>query len=436
MNILLVFPKINYVNSDNKRKKELLYKLFGEAVSLTLPQVAASTPKGHRIEIIDENYEKLDFDVDCNFVGITCFTMAATRAYEIADEFRSRGIPVVLGGTHSTALPEEAKKHSDSVVIGEAESSWPTLIDDFKKGQLKPFYSSEGGILPELIPEPRRDLIKRKILSDGLLIKRGCPNRCEFCTISSLYSKGVRPLENVIKEINNISAKEIFIYDSNLTWHMKYNKKLFNELKKFNRRWQANGTINILGENEELLKLTKEIGLFGWFIGFESVSQKSLDNINKKHNKVEDYEKAIKKIKSYGMVIVGSFIFGFDDDTPDIFDNTLNAINDWEIEMAEFHILTPFPGTVLFNRLKNEDRILTEEWDKYTYTNVVFKPKNMSIEELFEGTRKVAKNYYSVFKIFKRFFKTLETTKNLYLSFYVLQRNFRYRERYKNQFCF
>jgi radical SAM superfamily enzyme YgiQ (UPF0313 family) len=436
MNILLVFPKINYVNDPKKRKKELLNDFFGESLSLTLPQVAASTPKGHKIEIIDENYEKLDFNVNYDLVGITCFTMSATRAYKIADEFRSKGIPVVLGGTHSTALPEEAKNHADSVIIGEAEISWPKLIEDFEKGELKPFYSLQEEINPELIQEPRRDLIKRQISSDGLLIKRGCPNRCEFCTISSLYSQGVRPLENVIKEIKNIPAKEIFIYDSNLTWHMKYNKKLFKELKNFNKRWQANGTINILGKNEELLKLTKEIGLFGWFIGFESVSQKSLDNIKKKHNKVEDYDKGIKKIKNYGMVIAGSFIFGFDDDTPDIFNNTINALNDWEIDMAEFHILTPFPGTVLFKRLKKEDRLLTEEWKKYTYANVVFKPKNMTIEELFEGTRKVAKNYYSIIKIFKRTFKALETTKNLHHSIYVLQRNFRYRERYKNQFSF
>jgi len=436
MKILLIFPKICYTDKNRKSKREILYNLFGEALSLTLPQVAACTPPGHDIEIIDENYEKLDFNIDCDLVGITCFTMSASRAYEIADEFQLRGIPVVLGGTHATALPEEAKKHADSVVIGEAEISWPKLIEDFEKGQLKPFYFLEEKIPPETIPEPRRDLIKRKIFTDGLLIKRGCPNRCEFCTISSLYSKGVRPLENVIREVNNISAKEIFIYDSNLTWHMKYNKKLFSELKKFNKRWQANGTVNILGENEELLTLAKDIGLFGWFIGFESVSQKSLDDINKKHNKVVNFGKAIKKINSHGMIIVGSFIFGFDGDTPDIFDNTIKAIDEWGIDMAEFHILTPFPGTVLFDRLKNEGRILTEEWDKYSYANVVFEPKNMSKQELFEGTRKVAKKYHSIFKIFKRTFKTLETTKSLYISYYVLQRNFRYRERFKNQFNF
>jgi radical SAM superfamily enzyme YgiQ (UPF0313 family) len=217
---------------------------------------------------------------------------------------------------------------------------------------------------------------------------------------------------------------------------MHYNKQLFSELKKFNKRWQANGTINILGEDEEILYRAKDIGLFGWFIGFESVSQESLDGINKKHNKVSNFGKAINKINSYGMIIVGSFIFGFDGDTPEIFENTINALDKWGIEMAEFHILTPFPGTVLFERLKREGRILTEEWDRYTYANVVFEPKNMTKEELFNGTRKVAKHYYSLINILKRTIKTIQNTKNLYVAYYVLQRNLRYRERFKNQFDF
>ncbi len=435
MDILLVFPKIDYTNKINT-KKEFSYKLFGEPISLTLPQVAGITPKKYNISIVDENYEPLDFNKKVNLVGITALTISATRAYEIADEYRSRGITVVLGGNHPTALPKEAKKHADSVVIGEAEISWPKLLKDFEIGKLKPFYKSTKRIPPEIIPEPRRDLINRKLYSDGLLIKRGCPNRCEFCTISSLYSKGLRPLENVINEIKKISCKLIFIYDSNLTWHMKYNTLLFEELKKFNKKWLANGTLNILGNNDEFLQITKDIGLFNWFIGFESVSQKSLNAINKKHNKVEDYARVVKKIKEYGMTIVGSFIFGFDNDTPDIFDETLNMVQNLDIDMAEFHILTPFPGTVLYKRLKKENRILTEEWNKYTYANVVFKPKNMTKEELYEGTFKVVKKYYSLSNVFKRSIKIFRATRNLYNFYYVFQRNIRYRERYKNQYNF
>jgi radical SAM superfamily enzyme YgiQ (UPF0313 family) len=216
---------------------------------------------------------------------------------------------------------------------------------------------------------------------------------------------------------------------------MEYNQGLFQALKKLDKRWQANGTINILGRDDNFLDQAKEIGLYNWFIGFESVSQKSLDSIKKTHNRVDEYDAAIKKIKDHGMVIVGSFIFGFDGDTVDIFDTTLQALQIWEVEMAEFHILTPFPGTVLFDRLKKENRILTQDWNAYTYVNVVYKPKNMTREQLYNGTRRIALQFYSLPNVAKRFLSTLKRTKNLYLSYYVLMRNLKYRERYKNQFA-
>jgi radical SAM superfamily enzyme YgiQ (UPF0313 family) len=436
MKILLVFPKVKYSPSPIKNDREVYKKLFGESISLTLPQVAASTPNEHTVEIIDENYDKLNFDCKVDLVGITCLTMTANRAYEIADIFRNIGIPVILGGNHPTSVPEEAKNHADSVVVGEAEIVWPKLLLDFKKGELKEFYIADKTISPGMIPEPRRDLLKKRYSSDGLLIKRGCPNRCEFCTISQFYGKGVRPIENVISEINKINSKTIFIYDSNLTWNMNYTKNFLRKIQDVNKNWLANATPNVLLKDDEFLKLAKDANFFCWLIGFESISQRSLDGISKKHNKVEDYISTIRKIKSYGMVIVGTFIFGFDEDTPDIFDETLKTINDLEIDMAEFHILTPFPGTVLYERLKKEGRLLTADWSKYTTTNVVFEPKNMTIEELFNGTRKVAREFHSLMKIFERFYKSLELTKSIFVSNYVLQRNLRYRERYKNQFNF
>lgn len=437
MNILLIFPKAKYAHENIKNDKEILNMIYGEAVSLTLPQVAASTPKNHDIEIIDENYEKIDFKTEnIDLVGITCLTMSSLRAYEIADKYREMGITVVLGGNHPSALPEEAKQHADSVVVGEAEKTWPELLKDFENNNLKPFYYSKKGIHPEEISPPRRDLIKRKISMNGILVKRGCPNRCEFCTVTSLFNKDIRPIDTVLREIKNIKSKNIFIYDQNLTWNMKYTRKLLCELKQFNKRWLANATIGVLGKYDEFLKLAKEANIRYWYIGFESISQKSLDDINKKHNKVEMYVSTIKKIKEKGMVINGSFIFGFDGDTPDIFKNTIDAINSWDIDMAEFHILTPFPGTALYKRLKKENRILSEAWDKYTTANVVYKPKNMSVEELFEGTRRVAKSFYSLSKIIKRSLKVLKNTNDLYLFIMVFFRNLKYRERYKKQFNF
>jgi radical SAM superfamily enzyme YgiQ (UPF0313 family) len=436
MKILLIFPKAKYCPATVKKDREVIQKLFGEAVSLTLPQVAAATPCDHKIEIVDENYENIDFNSDVDLVGITCLTMTANRAYQIADIFRNRGILVVLGGNHPSALPEEAIQHADSVIVGEAEITWPALLKDIQNGCLQRFYVSKHEIPSELIREPRRDLIKRRYYSDGLLMRRGCPNRCEFCTVTSLHSMGEKPLEKVLEEIRKISARTIFIYDQNFTWQLDYSQRLLTELKTMNKRWLANGTVNILSKNDRFLQLAQEAKLFGWYIGFESISQKSLDGVKKKVNKVEEYASVIKKIKSYGMVTVGSFVFGFDGDTPNIFDDTLDMIKKWGLEMAEFHILTPFPGTELYKRLKHEDRILTENWSKYTTANVVFEPKNMSVDDLYDGTKGIAKKFYSVSNILRRMYQTMETTKDMFISSYVLQRNFKYRERYKNQFNF
>jgi len=436
MKILLIFPKVKYSPSHIKKNREFHQKLFGEAISLTLPQVAAITPKEHSIEIVDENHETINFNSDVDLVGITCLTMTAKRAYEISDKFRAKDVPVILGGNHPTSMPEEAKKHADSVVIGEAEICWPQLLKDFEQGKMKQFYQTKESIPADLIPEPRRDLIKRRYKSDGLLIKRGCPNHCEFCTVSRFYNKEIRQLENVLNEVNSMKARTIFIYDSNLTWKLDYTKQFLKKISTYNKRWLANGTPNVLLKDDEFLTLAKDAGFFCWLIGFESVSQKSLNGINKKHNKVNQYISTVKKLKKFGMVIVGTFIFGFDDDTPNIFDETLQMINELEIDMAEFHILTPFPGTPLYQRLKKEGRILTKDWSKYTTTNVVFEPKNMSKQELFEGTRKVAKEYHRIPDIIRRFYKTMDFTNSMFISYYVLQRNLRYRDRYKNQFNF
>ena len=438
MNILLIFPKVEYHHIDLKEDKELIYKMFGEGVSLTLPQVAATTPEKHSIEIVDENYEKLDYNNLKNFdlVGITGLTMSSFRAYELADKIRSMNIPVVLGGNHPSALPEEAKKHADSVVIGEAEIIWPELLRDFEKDKLKPFYFSKKSIPPDSIPVARRDLIKRKYYVDGLLIKRGCPNRCEFCFITSIYSKSIRSMESVLNEIKNIPVRDVFILDQNLTWNMKYMKEFLKQIKHSGKRWFANGTINVLGNDDEFLQLCKDANLLYWYIGFESISQKSLNGVKKSHNKVEKYLSTIQKIKDYGMVILGSFMFGFDQDTPEIFDDTLEAIDDWGIDLAEFHIVTPYPGTALYDRLKKEGRILHEDWRRYNTANVVFQPKNMTVDELFEGTKNISKRFYTYPKIIKRSYKALETTKSTYYFYYVFQRGLQYRQRYKNQFNF
>ncbi|MCD6448154.1 MAG: B12-binding domain-containing radical SAM protein [Thermoplasmata archaeon] len=411
MRILLIFPRLEHGVTTYRDKGSPFAKLFGNPY-LSLSQVAACTPHSHEIRIIDENYEKIDFDEPWDLVGITALTMLAPRAYEIADEFRRRGVKVVLGGYHPTALPEEAKQHADAVVIGEAEEVWAEVVRDAEKGKLKPFYHGKHADMSK-IPFPRRDLMKFKPLTEGIQTSRGCPNACEFCATSVFLGRALRrrPIKHVIEELKQIPNKVIIFRDASLTLNPKYSMELFKAMKPLKKRWIANGNINLLGKNEKFLKAAREAGCISWFVGFESINPSSLKEAHKVSNKVEDYDKAIKVVRKHGMGIVGGFIFGFDNDTPDIFDATLDAVLSWEIDAAEFNILTPYPGTPLYYRLDKEGRILTKDWTKYTQAHVVYQPKNMTPKELLEGTKKVIKGFYSFEEMMKRMYGSLKIHK-------------------------
>ena len=411
MRILLIFPRLEHGVTTYKDKGSPFAKLFGNPY-LSLSQVAACTPHSHEIRIIDENYEKIDFDEPWDLVGITALTMLAPRAYEIADEFRRRGVKVVLGGYHPTALPEEAKQHADAVVIGEAEEVWAEVVRDAEKGKLKPFYNGKHADMSK-IPFPRRDLMKFKPLTEGIQTSRGCPNACEFCATSVFLGRALRrrPIKHVIEELKQIPNKVIIFRDASLTLNPKYSMELFKAMKPLKKRWIANGNINLLGKNEKFLKAAREAGCISWFVGFESINPSSLKEAHKVSNKAEDYDKAIKVVRRHGMGIVGGFIFGFDNDMPDIFDATLDAVLSWEIDAAEFNILTPYPGTPLYYRLDKEGRILTKDWTKYTQAHVVYQPKNMTPKELLEGTKKVIKGFYSFEEMMKRMYGSLKIHK-------------------------
>jgi radical SAM superfamily enzyme YgiQ (UPF0313 family) len=405
MNILLIHPKMTHGPVTYNDRGTIRAKLFSNP-EMTLPAVAATIPKEHKVRIIHENFEDIDYSNNYDLVGISCFTMFAPQVYEIADKFRSMGIPVILGGYHPSALPEEAKQHADSVVIGETEYSFPHLIKDLEKGRLQPFYKADEMVKPEDIPPLRRDLLTFQSLSDGMRITRGCPHQCEFCSITYFFKHTyrMRPIKDVIKELKSLPRKYVYIHDENLIVDLDYNKALFRAMiqEKVNKKWFANGNIYVLGKDEELLRLARESGCTGWTIGFESVIQQSLNGVKKTANQVEKYDKWIKTIRKHGMAINGLFIFGFDNDTPDVFDKTLEALDQWGIDAAEFNILTPLPGTPLFDKMERDGRILTKDWSKYTQAQVVFEPKNMTPRELYDGTKKVIKDFHRLDKMFKR----------------------------------
>ena len=439
MKILLVFPKVEHGQTTIKDKGTWNAFLFGNPI-ITLPHIATITPREYDVKIVNENYSDIDFDEDVDLVGITCYTMTAPRVYKIADEFRKRGKKVVLGGYHPTAMPDEAIQHADSVLKGEAEASWPKLLKEAENGKLKQFYEPDSNFDMADIPPIRRDLIVLNPILGAVQSTRGCSNRCEFCAISSFCKHGIkqRPVENVVEEIIKMPNKLFIFHDPHLTAKPEYARELFKEMikQKVNKSWLANGTTNVLSKiDDEFLNLAHKAGCLEWFIGFESVSQKALNGIKKTHNKVENFKKLIKRLHKHGMAVQGGIIFGFDEDTPDIFDLTLEKMHEFEIDIVEVNILTPYPGTPLYDRLEREGRIITHDWSKYNQVDVVYKPKNMTEKELWEGARKVAKEFYSVYNIVNRTVKILAITKKLH-GFLPAGGNLSYRRYYKRDFCF
>lgn len=411
MNILFIYPWPKKPKSSiylSKLKWKLFSSLASSSDDLVCQTIAAVTPKNHSIKMVDEAAEEIDFDADVDLVAITSLTVSAPRAYEIADEFRKRGKKVVLGGWHVTALPEEAKQHADSVVIGEGEETFPQLLKDLEKNNLKPFYEQERPADLNKVPIlSRKERMKYKSgpFSQNIQISKGCPVGCNFCAIS--YRKfgnihRAKSVENVIRELHTIPQKIIGFADPSLTINPKYTKHLFRELKGLNRVFSCEGNANILGRDDELLKLAADAGCTSWYVGFESVNQDTINSIGKSTNIVKNYKSIIKKIHDYGMRVEGAFIFGFDTDKPDVFDITIDTIKNWELDLIDISILTPYPGTPLFDQLDREKRILTKDWEKYDSIQVVFKPRHMTPEELLEGVQKVWDELYQPILTLKR----------------------------------
>ena len=408
-------------------KYGLFDKLFLTSFSI-LPtiharQIAAITPKKHQIIMLNERYSKINYDEDYDLVNINFTTSTAPRAYEIAKKYRKKGKKVVLSGLHVAAVPNEAKKFADSVLLGRGELNWLTLLSDLENGKLKELYPSESYKKSTKIP-PTKISLPGFVVTGAVEATRGCPYRCDFCPESNIDGGGkyfTRPVDEVIDEIRHIPQKSIMFYDSSLTINPTYTKELFQKIIPLKKRFFCNGNSNVLARDEELVKLSKEAGCVSWLVGFESVSQKTIDSIGKNSNKVSEYKKAVENIHKYKMAVIGDFIFGFDTDTKDVFKDTMSFIKDLKIDLADFCILTPFPGTPIFNKLKNQKRLITEDWKDYYLRNVVFKPKNMTKKELTDGVKNMYSEFYSTPYTVKRILRSMRL--GFYPFILVLIRN-------------
>jgi radical SAM superfamily enzyme YgiQ (UPF0313 family) len=399
MNLLLVAPKWPDLS--------LWGQIYFRFPYLSLTTLAALTDKDWGVSIVDESVESLDFSTRPDLVAISVMTPLAKRAYEIADIYRGKNVPVVLGGIHPTMMQNEAGEHADAVVIGEAEENWLEVLSDFKRGDLKPFYRANNFSSLESLRNPRRDLLKKKayFFSNTIQTTRGCPFDCEFCSVTSFYGRTyrVRPVKDVIDEMGHMEGGFIFFVDDNIVGRPDYAKDLFRALVPLNVKWFSQASLSI-ARDRELLDLARKSGCMGLFIGFESLSQECLKAMGKTTNLVKEYKDAVKMIHDHGIGIQGSFIFGTDQDDQSVFSDVLRFIERARIEAALFSVLTPFPGTRIQQTLLNEGRILHTDWDKYDMNHVVFKPKKMTPKQLQEGFNWAYKRLYGYGSILKRLF--------------------------------
>lgn len=408
-------------------KYKLFDKMFLTSFSI-LPtlyarQIAAITPKKHTVSVLSERYSKIDFDESYDIVNINFTTSTTPRAYKIADNFRKKGVTVVLSGLHASALPEEAKQHADSVLLGRGEINWLRFLEDFEKNKLEPMYQPINYNESTKIP-PTNIHLPGFVVTGAIEATRGCPYRCEFCPEASIPGGGnfyARSVDEVISEIKSIPQKTLMFYDTSLTINPSYSKTLFKKMIGLNKKFFCNGNSDVLARDKELVSLSKEAGCLAWLVGFESVSQETIDEVGKKTNKVDEYFQTVKNIHDNKMAVIGDFMFGFDTDTPDVFDETLKVIKELKIDIADFCMLTPFPGTPIFNKLEKEGRILTKDWSQYSLKNVVFEPKNMTPDELTQGLRKMYYEFYSTPYTVKRIVRNLKL--GIYPFFLVLARN-------------
>ena len=380
---------------------------------VNLPLLAALTPPGHTITIVEEAFAPDDINQDVDLVGITVLTELAPRAYQIGDIYRRKGVKVVMGGIHPTVLPDEALEHADAVVVGEAEVLWPQLVSDATSGQMKKIYRADKIADLKGLPIPRRDILPGSQLRGyipvpiGVETSRGCPHNCEFCCIGSTSRQQyrVRPVQEVIEEIESIDSPHIFFVDDALGLNRNAAKKLFTEMIPLKRRWLAQGTVS-LAEDLELLALMKRAGCLGLLIGFESVQKGTQDEVNKIKNLRIDFYEAMRRFHNEGFGILGCFVFGFDYENKDVFEQTLEFIMRSSLDCVQLRVLTPYPGTRLYERLDSEGRLFSRDWWLHGYPpdTLLYQPKGMTADELINGFARLNRQVYSFGAMTRRFF--------------------------------
>lgn len=377
-------------------------------VGLTLPYLAALTPEDWEIRLIDEQLEDIDFNTSVDLVAITTLTINSLRAYTIADTFRKRGVPVIMGGPHTYFHSEEVAEHCDAVGVGEGEEIWSQMLADAANGRLKKIYRADELSHLKQLPFPRYDLLKLRnygfFKTFSVQSSRGCPFKCEFCSERFYLGKSYRyrPVEDVIAEIKQTRARNIFFADSNFAGKINHTMELMEALIPLKVRWSALWSA-YLCNNQKFMDLAQKSGLLHVNIGIESIDQNTLSGMNKNANKVNQYKEIISNLRKRGISYSFNFIFGWDTESEDIFQSTLTFLKQNKVPVAYFNILTPHKGTSLYDRMKQENRIVDiDNIGRWPGINCYIKPKYCSARELEEHIKRMYREFYSFPSMFAR----------------------------------
>ncbi len=403
MKFLLICPTAPCWRVEENRTASRRTRIFRFS-QLTALSVTAALPPHVKARIMDEDVEPIDYDADCDLVGISFMTYNAPRAYEIADRFhKEKGKTVIFGGYHPTFMTEEAGRHCDSVCVGEAETNLPRMIADFEGGQLQPVYRSEPAELKGL-RVPERTLLKKSAygMPDAVQATRGCPNHCRFCSVAPFFRHTfrTRPVPEVIAELGELGRFILFMDDSIIA-DPDYARELFAAMIPLRKTWVSQCGVGI-AQDPELLGLAVASGCRGLFIGLESINQTTLRSWGKGFNRAREYERAIGRIHAAGVAVFGAVVFGADSDSADVFGRTLDFLAAARVDVLQATILTPFPGTPLYHDLDRQGRIFDRDWSHYDFGHVVFEPANMSRAELRHGHDWVLAQFYSQRNIWRR----------------------------------
>ena len=404
MKVLLIQPSqfLEDGRLDKRKRRWLL--------GMTLPYVSALTPRDIDVHIKDDMLDEITFQEKCDLVGLSFMSHQAPRAYQLAAGFRQRGIPVVMGGFHATLAPDECQENADALVLGEAEEAWPRLLRDFQAGRLEPRYQSQKFSDLKNLPVPRYDLLnlkRYKLLNIPSQTTRGCPYACNYCEVTQVYGGKFRhrPVEEVVEEIKEIQvitgSNFIYFVDDNFVAHRRHSMEVMERLIPLNLGYGCLANASV-GDDAEVLDLMARSGCLHVNIGMESISPESLETINKKHNKVKDYERQFRALRDRGIGFSVNVMFGLDGDHPDIFDTTVDFLIKIKAPVSFMFILAPRPGTKIRDQLLQEGRIFDDDWTDYCGFKVVYHPKYMTARQLEEGYWRANRKFYSLLSILKR----------------------------------